>query len=149
MPVTLLSSSTPTCSCRKQVIFFRTDIYPFITLKINQMSTTTSQATKWLYTAQTHTVGNRENGVSRSSDGNLEVRLAVPGTGRPGTNPEQLFAAGWSACFDGAFGIAAGKSRVALPAERSIDAEVDLALDGAAFFLQARLNIHLPGLDRT
>ncbi|HXB05711.1 MAG TPA: organic hydroperoxide resistance protein [Puia sp.] len=110
---------------------------------------TTLQATKVLYTAQTHTVGNRENGVSRSSDGNLEVRLAVPGTGRPGTNPEQLFAAGWSACFDGALGIAAGKSRVDLPAERSIDAEVDLALEGSSFFLQARLNIHLPGLDRS
>src|SRR5258708_8801592 len=76
MPVTLLSSSTPTCSCGKQVIFFRTDISPFITLKINKLSTTTSQATKVLYTAQTHTIGNRENGVSRSSDGNLEVRLA-------------------------------------------------------------------------
>ena len=101
-----------------------------------------------LYTAQTHTVGNRENAVSHSSDGNLDVRLAVPGTGRPGTNPEQLFAAGWSACFDGALGIAAGKSRVDLPAERFIDAEVDLALNGAGFFLQARLNIHLPGLDR-
>jgi osmotically inducible protein OsmC len=110
---------------------------------------TTLQATKVLYTAQTHTVGNRENGVSRSSDGNLDVRLAVPGTGRLGTNPEQLFAAGWSACFDGALGIAAGKSRVDLPAERSIDAEVDLALEGSGFFLQARLNIHLPGLDRS
>lgn len=101
-----------------------------------------------LYTAQTHTTGNRENGVSRSSDGNLEIRLAVPGTGHPGTNPEQLFAAGWSACFDGAIGIAAGKMRVDLPTERSIDAEVDLALNGTSFFLRARLNIHLPGLDR-
>jgi Ohr subfamily peroxiredoxin len=100
-----------------------------------------------LYTAQTHTTGNRENGVSRSLDGNLEVRLAVPGTGNKGTNPEQLFAAGWSACFDGALGIAAGKHKVELPADRSIDAEVDLALNGASFFLQARLNIHLPGLD--
>ena len=108
----------------------------------------TAQPTKVLYTAQTHTTGNRENGVSRSSDGNLDIRLAVPGTGRPGTNPEQLFAAGWSACFDGAMGIAAGKLRIGLPADRSIDAEVDLALNGANFFLQARLNIHLPGLDR-
>ena len=112
------------------------------------MSTTTTPATKVLYTAQTHTTGNRENGVSRSSDGNLEIRLAVPGTGRPGTNPEQLFAAGWSACFDGALGIAAGKSRVDLPTQRFIDAEVDLAANGTGFFLRARLNIHLPGLDR-
>jgi len=112
------------------------------------METTISQPTKVLYTAQTHTTGNRENGTSRSSDGNLDIHLAVPGTGRAGTNPEQLFAAGWSACFDGAMGIAAGKSRVALPADRSIDAEVDLAMNGSGFLLQARLNIHLPGLDR-
>lgn len=112
------------------------------------MATLTTQGTKVLYTAQTHTTGNRENGVSRSSDGNLDIQLALPGSGHVGTNPEQLFAAGWSACFDGALGIAAGKFRVDLPVERSIDAEVDLALNGASFFLQARLNIHLPGLDR-
>ena len=108
----------------------------------------TAPTTKVLYTAQTHTTGNRENGVSRSSDGNLEIRLAVPGSGHPGTNPEQLFAAGWSACFDGAMGIAAAKLRIDLPADRSIDAEVDLGLRGASFLLQARLNVHLPGLDR-
>jgi len=108
----------------------------------------TAPTTKVLYTAQTHTTGNRENGVSRSSDGNLDIRIALPGSGRPGTNPEQLFAAGWSACFDGAIGIAANKLRIDLPADRSIDAEVDLALNGANFFLQARLNVHLPGLDR-
>lgn len=112
------------------------------------METMSLPATKVLYTAQTHTMGNRENAVSRSNDGNLEVRLAVPGTGKPGTNPEQLLAAGWSACFDGAIGIAAGKARVELPKDRYIDAEVDLALNGNSFFLRARLNIHLPGLDR-
>ena len=112
------------------------------------METMTAPTTKVLYTAQTHTTGNRENGVSRSSDGNLDIRIALPGSGRPGTNPEQLFAAGWSACFDGAIGIAANKLRIDLPADRSIDAEVDLALNGANFFLQARLNVHLPGLDR-
>lgn len=107
----------------------------------------TSQPTKTLYTAKTHTTGNRENGVSRSDDGSLDIRIALPGAGKPGTNPEQLFAAGWSACFDGALGIAAGKSKVSLPDDRSIDAEVDLNLAGANFFLGARLNIHLPGLD--
>jgi len=108
----------------------------------------TAPTTKVLYTAQTHTTGNRENGVSRSSDGNLDIRIVLPGSGRPGTNPEQLFAAGWSACFDGAMGIAAGKLRIDLPADRAIDAEVDLGLKGANFLLQARLNVHLPGLDR-
>jgi osmotically inducible protein OsmC len=112
------------------------------------METITAPTTKVLYTAQTHTTCNRENGVSRSSDGNLDIRIALPGSGLPGTNPEQLFAAGWSACFDGAIGIAAGKSHITLPADRSIDAEVDLALNGANFFLQARLNVHLPGVDR-
>jgi len=111
------------------------------------METLISQPTKVLYTAKTHTTGNRENGVSRSDDGNLDIRIALPGTGKPGTNPEQLFAAGWSACFDGALGIAAGKSKLTLPADRWIDAEVDLNLNGGSFFLRARLNIHLPGLD--
>jgi osmotically inducible protein OsmC len=111
------------------------------------METLTSQPTKVLYTAKTHTTGNRENGVSRSDDGNLDLRIALPGSGKPGTNPEQLFAAGWSACFDGALGIAAGKYKVSLPEGRSIDAEVDLNLNGSSFFLRARLNIHLPGLD--
>lgn len=112
------------------------------------METSTSHPTKTLYTASTHTTGGREHGVSRSSDGNLDIKLAVPGTGSAGTNPEQLFAAGWSACFEGAIGIAAGKLEVALPADASIDAEVDLCMDKGGFFLQARLNVSLPGLDR-
>jgi Ohr subfamily peroxiredoxin len=109
---------------------------------------TTTQTTKVYYTARTHTTGGRENGIARSSDGNLDIKLSVPGSGKPGTNPEQLFAAGWSACFEGALGIAAGKARVALPADTAIDAEVDLCVNGTGFFLRARLNIQLPGLDR-
>jgi Ohr subfamily peroxiredoxin len=113
------------------------------------MEKTISQpTTKVYYTARTHTIGGREHGVSRSSDGNLDIRLNTPGTGGTGTNPEQLFAAGWSACFEGALGIAANKQRVELPAETAIDAEVDLAVNGGGFILQARLNIALPGLDR-
>jgi Ohr subfamily peroxiredoxin len=110
------------------------------------METTTLQPTKVLYTAKAHTVGDRENGVSRTDDGNLEVHFALPGSGHPGTNPEQLFAAGWSACFEGALGIAAGKSRVSLPTDKFINAEVDLCLTGASFSLKARLDIHLPGI---
>ena len=112
------------------------------------METTISQPTKVYYTAQTHTTGGREHGVSRSSDGNLDIRLNTPGTGGTGTNPEQLFAAGWSACFEGALGIAASKQRVELPADTAIDAEVDLAVKDGGFILQARLNVSLPGLDR-
>jgi len=106
------------------------------------------QVEKVLYTAKTHTTGAREKGVARSSDGHLDIKLTTPGTPGTGTNPEQLFAAGWSACFEGAIAIAARKLKVALPGETAIDAEVDLCQTDGAYFLQARLNVSLPGLDR-
>lgn len=102
---------------------------------------------KLLYTAKTHTTGGREKGVSRSSDGRLEVRLSTPGGAGTGTNPEQLFAAGWSACFEGAMGLAARKMRITLPDDLAIDAEVELNLGADGYFLRARLNISLPGLE--
>jgi lipoyl-dependent peroxiredoxin len=107
-----------------------------------------TQVEKVLYTAKTHTTGGRENGASRSSDGHLDIRLSTPGTARIGTNPEQLFAAGWSACFEGAIGLAARKRKVTLPTDLAIDAEVDLCLTGGVYFLQARLNVSLPGVER-
>jgi lipoyl-dependent peroxiredoxin len=107
-----------------------------------------TQLGKVLYTAKTHTTGGRENGASRSSDGRLDVRLSTPGTARIGTNPEQLFAAGWSACFEGAMGLAARKRKIALPADLAIDAEVDLCLAEGAYFLQARLEVSVPGIER-
>jgi len=109
---------------------------------------TPSPDEKLLYTAKTHTIGGRENGASRSSDGRLDVKLSVPGSARIGTNPEQLLAAGWSACFESAMGIAARKMKVALPPDLSIDAEVDLSLADDAYFLRARLNVSVPGVDR-
>ena len=105
------------------------------------------QLDKVLYTAKTHTTGGRD-GASRTSDGRLDVKLSTPGTAGVGTNPEQLFAAGWSACFEGAMQVAARKMKVALPAETAIDAEVDLGLAGGEYQLRARMNISLPGLDR-
>lgn len=99
-----------------------------------------------LYTGRTRTVGGRE-GRARSDDGQLDVVLSPPGSRCPGTNPEQLFAAGWSACFEGAMGIAARRLRVDLPADTTIDAEVDLGMVGEGYQLQARLNISLPGLE--
>ncbi len=105
-----------------------------------------TQPGKVLYTAKTHTTGGREHGVARSSDGHLDITLSTPGTGGSGTNPEQLFAAGWSACFEGAMGIAARRMRVDLPADAAIDAEVDLCSEEGAYSLQARLNVSLPGL---
>lgn len=103
---------------------------------------------KVLYTARTHTAGGRAHGVSRSSDGRLDIKLSTPGTTGTGTNPEQLFAAGWSACFEGAMAIVAHKRKIALPDDLAIDAEVDLNLAGDAYFLRARLNISVPGMDR-
>ncbi len=89
---------------------------------------------KVVYTAKTHTTGGRENGASRASDGLLDVKLSIPGTAGTGTNPEQLFAAGWSACFLSALKIVAAKKRITLPSDPSVDAEVDLCLTGAAIF---------------
>lgn len=101
---------------------------------------------KKLYTAQVHTVGGRE-GAAKSSDNQLDIKLSTPGTNRPGTNPEQLFAAGWSACFEGALAHIAKQAGIQLPADTAIDAEVDLNLDDTeGFFLTARLNVFLPGL---
>lgn len=102
---------------------------------------------KVLYTGKTHTSSGGRDGTSRSSDGRLDIRLASPGSSRDGTNPEQLFAAGWSACFIGAMGLAAKDMKIALPDTLSVDAEVDLGTSGGAYFLQARLNVTLPGLD--
>lgn len=107
-----------------------------------------TQTEKLLYTARTHTAGGRQDGTSRSSDGRLDVKLSPPGGTGIGTNPEQLFAAGWSACFEGAMEIAARKRKIDLPRKSAIDAEIDLVLDEGAYSLRARLNISLPGLDR-
>src|SRR5262245_37853291 len=103
---------------------------------------------KVIYTAKTHTTGGRENGVSRSSDGRLDIKLSPPGSPRAGTNPEQLFAAGWSACFEGALAVVAHQKKVKLPDDMAIDAEVDLHADKGEYFLSARLNISIPGVDR-
>ncbi|PDT43190.1 MULTISPECIES: organic hydroperoxide resistance protein [Sinorhizobium] len=102
---------------------------------------------KVLYTGKTHTTGGRE-GASRSSDGRLDIKLSSPGSTGPGTNPEQLFAAGWSACFIGAIGKAASERKITLPADLAVDAEVDLRHGGGAYSLQARLNVSMPGIDR-
>jgi Ohr subfamily peroxiredoxin len=111
------------------------------------MTATTTAPTDVLYTARTHTSGGR-NGAAQSDDGRLDVKLSTPGGPGAGTNPEQLFAAGWSACFIGALGRAAAQRKLALPADVAVDAEIDLAKTGEAFALRARLNVSLPGLDR-
>ena len=79
-----------------------------------------SQTGKVVYTAKTRTAGGRENGAARSSDGRLDVRLSTPGSARIGTNPEQLFAAGWSACFESAIALAAHERKIVLPDRKSV-----------------------------
>ncbi|MDZ5454425.1 organic hydroperoxide resistance protein [Labrys sp. ZIDIC5] len=102
-----------------------------------------------LYTAMTHVTGGRERGAARSSDGRLDVKLGVPGTARTGTNPEQLFAAGWSACFESAIGLIVQKKHITLSGDVTIDAEVDLNLSNIdGYSLTARLNVDIPGVER-
>lgn len=103
---------------------------------------------KVLYTGKTRTSSGGRDGTSRSSDGRLDIALSSPGTVGRGTNPEQLFAAGWSACFIGAMGFAARSMNVALPPDLAIDAEVDLCNADGAYLLQARLNVSVPGIGR-
>ncbi|WP_181885511.1 organic hydroperoxide resistance protein [Trinickia dinghuensis] len=99
-----------------------------------------------VYTGKTYTTGGR-SGLSHSDDHRLDIKLSPPGSSGEGTNPEQLFAAGWSACFIGAMGRAAQEIGVKVPADTSVAAEVDLCSDpDKGFFLQARLNVTLPGL---
>jgi lipoyl-dependent peroxiredoxin len=107
----------------------------------------TSEIIRAIYTAHVHTSGGRDGGSVSSSDGKLDIRLSVPGTAGNGTNPEQLFAAGWSACFIGAMRIAAGKMNISFPADAAIDAEVDLCLGGNSYSLRSRLDVSLPGLE--
>jgi Ohr subfamily peroxiredoxin len=102
---------------------------------------------KVLYTAKAHTTGGRD-GASKTDDGRLAVTLSPPGTAGTGTNPEQLFAAGYSACFIGAIKAVAGKMKLSVPADVSIAAEVDLGPIPNAYGIAARLSVSLPGMDR-
>lgn len=103
---------------------------------------------KVLYTGKVHTTSGGRDGAARSDDGKLDIQLSSPGSKGSGTNPEQLLAAGWSACFIGAIGLAAGKQKIKLPADLSVDTEVDLGVAGDAYLLQARLRVHIPGIER-
>ena len=105
---------------------------------------------KVLYTAHATSTGGRD-GASRSDDGLLNVKLAPPkelGGAGGATNPEQLFAAGYSACFLGALKHVAGVEKVQIPADASIDASVGIGQIPGGFGIEAALTIHLPGLDK-
>ena len=102
---------------------------------------------KVLYTARAHTTGGRD-GASRSDDGRLDVKLSSPGTSGTGTNPEQLFAAGYSACFIGALKAVGGMQKIAIPQDVAVDAEVDLGPITGGYGIAVRLTVSLPGMER-
>ena len=104
-----------------------------------------TQIEKVLYTAKAHITGGRDGGAARTSDGELDLKLAVPGTSAKGTNPEQLLAVGWSACFLSAIKIVAHHMKVKV-SDVTVDSEVDLGTTNGAYFIQARLNVGLPGV---
>ncbi|MBQ0822640.1 Ohr family peroxiredoxin [Microvirga sp. HBU67558] len=97
---------------------------------------------KVLFTGKTRNTGGRDGG-SRSSDGFLDLKLSQP---HPAA--ENLFGAAWSACYIGALELAAAQRKVTLPTLPTVDTEIDLVLDSGSYFLQARLDVSLPGLDR-
>jgi lipoyl-dependent peroxiredoxin len=99
-------------------------------------------AEKVLFTGKTHTT-NGHDGFARSSDGFLDIKLP-----QPHPPAENLFGAAWSACYMGALELAASHRKIMLPAGLAVDAEIDLNLDGSSFFLRARLNVSVPGVDR-
>lgn len=106
---------------------------------------------KILYTAEATATGGRD-GRAVSSDNVLDLQLSTPkalgGAGGSGTNPEQLFAAGYSACFIGAMKVVAGTEKIALPADHSVAGQVGIGPSGETFGIAVTLNVSLPGLDR-
>jgi osmotically inducible protein OsmC len=114
-----------------------------------------SKIEKVLATGKTHTTLSSTGTTSRGHNGNLDIELSSPGSATPahvftGVQPhpkaEQLFAGAWSACYIAAVGLAAQQAKVTLPADTAVDIEVDLGQTGAAYFLQARLTLRVPGL---
>ena len=107
----------------------------------------TTQLDKVLYRGCRHASGGRD-GQGRSDDGRIEVRLSPPGQAGNGTNPEQLFGVGYSACFLGAMKAVAPKLQLTVPAETAVDAEVDLGPTAHGFGIAVRMKISVPGLER-
>lgn len=107
-----------------------------------------------LYRTKATATGGGRDGASRSEDGKVDVRLSVPkelgGPGGDGTNPEQLFATGYSACFLGALRFVAGKEKVTIPADATVTADVGIGPrdDGTGFGLDVALTVSVPGVDR-
>ena len=110
----------------------------------------TSKIEKVIYQAHAKSTGGRD-GTTRTSDGILDIQLALPKEmGGPGNgiNPEQLFASGYSACFLGAMKFVAGTQKIALPADTSIDATVGIGQIPAGFGIEVQMTINIPGMDK-
>ena len=115
-----------------------------------------SKIQKVLVTGKTHTTASDAAIISGNHEGNVDIKLSSPGNSaarehvfaaiQPHPTAEQLFAGAWSACFIGAVSFVAKEMEVTLPAETAVDIEVDLGMTGNEFFLQARINLNLPGI---
>jgi Ohr subfamily peroxiredoxin len=122
---------------------------------INLKEIIMSKIEKVLASGKTHTTLSSAGSTSRGHNGNVDIELSSPGgalahafTGvQPHPKAEQLFAGAWSACYIAAVGLAAQQMKVTLPADTAVDIEVDLGQTGAAYFLQARLTLRVPGLE--
>ncbi|MHC8287497.1 Ohr family peroxiredoxin [Pseudomonas sp. XS1P51] len=114
-----------------------------------------SKIEKVLATGKTHTIVSAAGNTSRGHNGSLDITLSSPGSAKPAhefsaiqphPTAEQLFAGAWSACLIAAVGLAAKDMKVTLPADLSLEIEVDLGQTGQAYFLQARINLRVPGV---
>jgi lipoyl-dependent peroxiredoxin len=114
---------------------------------------------KVLFSGKTHTTATRRDDTTRSNEGRLDIKLSSPAGAGNGKAPERLFAAveshptaeqlfagAWSACYIAAVGLVAQEKKVTLPADLAVDIEVDLGMTGKEYFLQARINLSVPGL---
>lgn len=113
--------------------------------QIQVLSSTPILINKVLYTGKVHVTGGRD-GFAKSDDGRLQTALTAPGSKGDGTNPEQLLAAGWSACFIGAMQHNAARLGFTLPANLSLDTDIALTTGDTGFHLLAHLQVNLPGL---
>jgi Ohr subfamily peroxiredoxin len=111
-------------------------------------STNIAPLEKELFTMHTHVVGGRHDGTGKSEDGHLDVQLAMPGSGKPGTNPEALFGIGWSACFLGAISAVMGQRKMRMSPQTAIDAEVTLGnIADGNYQLRVKMRIDIPDVD--
>ncbi|UNK48564.1 Ohr family peroxiredoxin [Lysobacter sp. S4-A87] len=117
-----------------------------------------SRIEKVLFTGKTHTAATPRDAASRSAHGRLDIKTSASGSGTSQEQvfaaalahptAEQLFAGAWSACYISAIGVAAQQKKIELPPDLAVDLEIDLGQTGSAYFIEARFNVIVPGMDR-